>query len=93
MTTLLTGTLERTVGWFHPGAQLKPAEAENSSLHTPAQRAVPLDLRVRQWLCATGRGHDFIMGIDGRRMYLICQRCFHETPGWDVATRPVRNTD
>jgi hypothetical protein len=48
---------------------------------------------VRQWLCATGRGHDFIMGIDGRRMYLICQRCFHETPGWDVATRPVRNSD
>ena len=52
-------------------------------MHTHAQRAVPLDLRLRQWLCAATRGHAFIMGIDGPRMYLICQHCFHETSGWE----------
>ncbi len=90
MTSILTGTLERTVGWFHPGAQRRAACAENASAKDRARRAVPLELRVRQWLCATGRGHDFIMGIDGRRMYLICQRCFHETPGWEVSNRKPR---
>jgi hypothetical protein len=94
MTTLLTGTFERTVGWFHAGAQ-RSAHAENPSvsMHAPAQRAVPLELRVSQWFCRTLRGHEFIRGIDGRRMYLICQHCFHETPGWEIAARPPRSRD
>jgi hypothetical protein len=93
MTTLLTGTLERTVGWITPSAQRRTAHAENVSVQARAPRAVPLELRVRQWLCATRRGHDFIMGIDGPRMYLICRHCFHETPGWEVTARPPRSRD
>ena len=104
MTTLLTGTLERTVGWFYPEAHVEPealrrtvtpseslhGETQSGAVHTHAQRVVPLELRLRQWLCAATRGHAFIMGIDGPRMYLICQHCFHETSGWDVARRPPR---
>ena len=116
MTTLLTGTLERTVGWFHPGAHVEPqardvkpelrfrrtvspvhsADVETESApvhadaHTPAQRAIPLDLRLRQWFCAVSSGHAFIMGIDGPRMYLICRHCFHETSGWELGGRPPR---
>jgi hypothetical protein len=105
MTTLLTGTLERTVGWFNPEAHVEPeaqfrrtvspsesvhGETQSGAEHTHAQRVVPLELRLRQWLCAATRGHAFIMGIDGPRMYLICQHCFHETSGWDVARRPPR---
>jgi hypothetical protein len=93
MSTHLTGTLERTFGWLHPGAQGRSARAENPSAHTLAPRRVPFELRLRQWLCGLGRGHAFIMGIDGRRMYLICQHCFHETPGWELAGRTPRNTD
>jgi hypothetical protein len=108
MTTLLTGTLERTVGWFHPTALAEPerpfrrtvsdstGECESTPVHAdahmPAQRAVPLDLRLRQWFCAASRGHAFLMGLDGPRMYLICQHCFHETPGWELGARPPRIT-
>ena len=104
MTTLLTGTLERTVGWFHPErpcASRKPSvPADGFALRVRGRRdavrrgahgcayaraaRIPLDLRLRQWLCAATRGHAFIMGIDGPRMYLICQHCFHETSGWEL---------
>ena len=93
MTTLLTGTLERTVGWFHPfhSADVETESAPvHADAHTPAQRAIPLDLRLRQWFCAVSSGHAFIMGIDGPRMYLICRHCFHETSGWELGGRPPR---
>ncbi len=108
MTTLLNGTLERTVGWFHPRGDVEPElqfrrrispfesarpVSESTQVHAPAQRAVSLDLRLRQWFCAAIRGHAFIRGIDGPRMYLICQHCFHETAGWEVAVRPPRAGD
>jgi hypothetical protein len=112
MTTLLSGTLERTVGWFHPRDHAEPdvqfrrtvspfesahGESHSGAVHTdahaPAQRAVPMELRLRQWLCAASRGHAFIMGIDGPRMYLICQHCFHETAGWELGGRPPRVRD
>jgi hypothetical protein len=90
MPSLLTGTLERTVGWLHvPGRGSDTADVIET---TPArmQAARPLDVRLRQLFCATIPGHEFIRGIDGRRMYLICQRCFHETPGWTVEERRPR---
>ena len=109
MTTLLTGTLERTFGWFNPRARVAPerqlrrtlsptdsgdGQTQSGPVHTPAhgiaERAVPLDLRLRQWFCSASRGHAFIMGIDGPRMYLICQHCFHETSGWELGGRPPR---
>src|SRR5215207_2071290 len=108
MTTLLTGTLERTVGWFHPRGHLEPElpfrlrvapfasahpATQSTVVQAPAQRAVSLDLRLRQWFCAASRGHGFIKGIDGPRMYLICQHCFHETAGWEVSGRQPRVRD
>ena len=107
MTTLLTGTFERTFGWFQPrghaGTELQfrrtpsPSESahdetQSRPVHAPSHRAIPLDLRLRQWLCAASSGHAFIMGVDGPRMYLICQHCFHETSGIEVAGRPPRIT-
>jgi hypothetical protein len=47
--------------------------------------------RVQHALCGLRTGHDLILGIDGRRMYLICRHCFHETPGVELpptAPRP-----
>jgi len=40
--------------------------------------------RVQHALCGLRTGHDLIRGIDGRRMYLICRHCFHETPGIEL---------
>jgi hypothetical protein len=92
MGTLITGTLERTVGWFHPGAFRRSGHAEALPLpqNAVARPSPPPLLRLQQWLCAARRGHDFILGIDRRRMYLICQSCFHETPGWDLGVRAPR---
>jgi hypothetical protein len=89
MASLLTGTLERTVGWFHPGTRRTADETEiaPSIERTPAR---PLDLRIRQWLCRARCGHDFILGVDRKRLYLICQSCFHETRGWELTERPPR---
>ena len=91
MASLLTGTLERTVGWLH--VPRRSSDAAEVMETTPARphTARPLDVRLRQLFCATTTGHEFIRGIDGRRMYLICQRCFHETPGWTVEERRSRN--
>jgi hypothetical protein len=92
MASLLTGTLERTVGWLHvPRRSSDAAEVIETTPARRRQAARPLDLRLRQLFCGTTIGHDFIRGIDGRRMYLICQRCFHETPGWTVEERRRRN--
>jgi hypothetical protein len=90
MTSILTGTLERTVGWLQ--VPRRRSDAADVIETTPARRQVarPLDLRLRQLFCGTITGHEFIRGIDGRRMYLICQRCFHETPGWTVEERRLQ---
>ena len=95
MGTLLIGTLERTVGWFNLGPFRRSADTEDhrAPAHALAPRAVPMELRIRQWFCAALGGHHFILGIDRKRMYLICRECFHETPGWELAARPPRNLD
>lgn len=91
MSTLLIGTLERTVGWFHPGGHRSAgSDGLPDASSAPAPRTVPFELRLRQWFCRAARGHEFLRGIDGRRMYLICQHCFHETPGWEVAEQTPR---
>jgi hypothetical protein len=87
MASLLTGTLERTVGWLHVPRRSSDGADDIENTPARAQVARPLDVRLRQWFCATTIGHEFIRGIDGRRMYLICQRCFRETPGWTVDER------
>ena len=95
MGTLLIGTLERTAGWFNLGAFRRSIGADDNraAAHAQAPRAVPLELRIRQWFCVAKGGHHFIRGIDRQRMYLICQDCFHETPGWELVARPPRNRD
>jgi hypothetical protein len=94
MTTLLTGTLERTAAWLHVDApRLELAENLSNAAHAHAQRALPFGLRLRQWLCGASRGHAFLRGVNGPRMYLICQHCFHETSGWEVDARRPRTRD
>ena len=44
----------------------------------------PRALRVREMLCGL-RGHDLMLHFEnGRRVYLRCARCGHETPGWQT---------
>ena len=46
-------------------------------------------LQVRQFLCGL-HGHDSLKHFAHGRISLLCTSCGHETPGWDVKARPVR---
>ena len=52
----------------------------------PAHIRPTLTLRRRVWEIACGiRGHDLMLHVErGRRMFLRCETCGHETPGWNV---------
>ena len=59
-------------------------------LHLPAAPPVTLQTvreaarRVRTALCAL-HGHDLLLHFErGRRVYLRCVNCGHETPGWST---------
>jgi hypothetical protein len=56
----------------------------------PAHTLSSLVTRVQHALCGLRTGHDLIRGIDGRRMYLICRHCFHETPGIELPANGPR---
>jgi hypothetical protein len=48
------------------------------------ERPGPL-VRVGQLLCGWSRdGHQMILARDRRRLFLVCSRCLHETPGWTI---------
>lgn len=56
--------------WSHPAS---------NPPHPP-----PRPHRVREMLCAL-RGHDLMLHFEnGRRVYLRCATCGHETPGWET---------
>ena len=44
---------------------------------------------MQQGICGLS-GHDALLHWDRDRLYLRCASCGHETPGWDVARRPLR---
>ena len=56
----------------------------------PSRTVASLLTRVQHALCGLRTGHDLIRGIDGRRMYLICRHCFHETPGIELPANGPR---
>lgn len=35
----------------------------------------------RQWWCRLRRGHDQVLAFAGRRMFMRCTSCAHESPG------------
>ncbi|MBS1816621.1 MAG: hypothetical protein JSU08_01700 [Acidobacteria bacterium] len=44
--------------------------------------------RVRQFVCGL-HGHDSLLEFGRGRLSLKCVSCGHETPGWDLKTRPA----
>jgi hypothetical protein len=47
---------------------------------------------VHETLCAVG-GHSFMIRPEHNRLFLRCEICGHETPGWTIETRrPPRRT-
>lgn len=45
------------------------------------RRTAALVERLGQWWCGA-RGHEFYLGSDGTRVFLVCVRCHRTTPGW-----------
>ena len=43
--------------------------------------------RLHQMMCGL-HGHDTLLQFKQDRMYLRCQSCGHETPGWDLNEAP-----
>ncbi len=44
--------------------------------------------QVRQVLCGL-HGHDSLMHFEKKRLSLVCTSCGHQSPGWDVQSAPV----
>jgi len=44
--------------------------------------------KVRQSICGL-HGHDSLLHFEQGRLSLLCSSCGHETPGWDVKSRPA----
>jgi hypothetical protein len=54
-------------------------------VRTPRSWLIRLLAPVQQMLCGLSRnGHEMILKTDGRRLYLLCRHCFHETEGWTL---------
>ena len=43
--------------------------------------------RLHQMVCGL-HGHDTLLQFEQDRMFLRCQSCGHETPGWDLNEAP-----
>ena len=43
--------------------------------------------RLHQMMCGL-HGHDTLLQFKQDRMFLRCQSCGHETPGWDLNETP-----
>jgi len=43
--------------------------------------------RLHQMMCGL-QGHDTLLQFEQDRMFLRCQSCGHETPGWDLNEAP-----
>jgi hypothetical protein len=43
--------------------------------------------RLQQMVCGL-HGHDTMLQFEQDRMFLRCQSCGHETPGWDLTETP-----
>ena len=43
--------------------------------------------RLHQMMCGL-HGHDTMLQFEQDRMFLRCQSCGHETPGWDLNEAP-----
>jgi hypothetical protein len=53
---------------------------DDQALHFPAR----MQTWMREKLCAL-HGHDLMLHFEpGRRVYLRCTDCGHETPGWQT---------
>ena len=45
---------------------------------------------IHEAVCGIG-GHSFMLHAEHDRLFLRCEGCGHETPGWAIETRPARH--
>ena len=58
------------------------AEMHDDAAHMDGLGARVMD-RLHQMVCGL-HGHDTMLQFEQDRMFLRCQSCGHETPGWDL---------
>jgi len=67
--------------------------ATDSSQHTGLAESTGVMTRVgeqlRRFVCGL-HGHDSLLHFGDGRVSLLCSSCGHETPGWDVKSKPAR---
>ncbi len=62
------------------------AEMHDDLAHVDGLGARVID-RLHQMVCGL-HGHDTMLQFEQDRMFLRCQSCGHETPGWDLNETP-----
>ncbi|HMD35645.1 MAG TPA: hypothetical protein VKH42_11785 [Vicinamibacterales bacterium] len=65
---------------------MEVAEIHDDMAHTERFSARVID-RLHQMMCGL-QGHDTLLQFEQDRMFLRCQSCGHETPGWDLNETP-----
>jgi hypothetical protein len=67
--------------------------ATDSSQHIGLTESIGVMTRVgeqlRRFVCGL-HGHDSLLHFGDGRVSLLCSSCGHETPGWDVKSKPAR---
>ena len=59
---------------------IAPPQAADGQPQHLLQRAL---MRMKQTVCGLA-GHDYLVHTTGKRLFLQCTSCGHETPGWRV---------
>ena len=62
------------------------AEMHDDGAHADGLGVRVID-RLHQMVCGL-HGHDTMLQFEQDRMFLRCQSCGHETPGWDLNEAP-----
>jgi len=65
---------------------MEVAEIHDDMAQTDGLGARVID-RLHQMMCGL-HGHDTLLQFEQDRMFLRCQSCGHETPGWDLNEVP-----
>lgn len=65
---------------------MEVVESHGDTVQTEGLGARVFD-RLQQMMCGL-HGHDTLLQFKQDRMFLRCQSCGHETPGWDLNEAP-----
>ena len=63
--------------------------AQNQGFTDAAAVMARVGEQLRQFICGL-HGHDTLLHFADGRVSLLCSSCGHESPGWDVKSKPSR---